>query len=78
MFVEQLSDFLRRNIAQYKRDHADLLASRPDDPQSIDHRQSLGAILQKGMLILPDIVNPNLIHIIQCRAKPYRVGGNRS
>ena len=29
------------------------------------------------MLILPDIVNADLIHIVQGRSKPYRVGNIR-
>ena len=77
MFIEQLSDLFRRYVAQHKRDHADLLASCPDDPQPIDHRQSLGAIMQQRMFILPDIVNPDLIHVIQRRAEPYCVGNIR-
>ena len=73
VFVEQLSHLLRGNVAQHKGDHADLFTSGSNDSQPVDHRQPFRPIMKERMLILPDIVNADLVHIIQGRPESHSI-----
>lgn len=73
-----ITHFLYGEIAQQKRQHANLMGCYPNQPQSRNQGELFHAINREFVLVLFEVYQPKPIEVIDSRAQANRIGNVRS
>ena len=63
LMIQQHSHVVRMDVAYEKRDDRGFVRCLPDNPQTIDSQQFLGAVLQQLLFVVGNVLDAGLLHV---------------